>query len=437
MKRPRFRRRWLVPLGVLGLPPLLWTVILIVAPTEWARTKVVEQLGKATGRTIGLGRLRIGPLGDVRLADLEIGSPRSVHDPWLKIGTARINVSVLQLLVGQVGPTEIEVSGLSLRVHRRDDGSLELADLLQPGPAQAEVAPADSASCPDQCEGPSGLTVLVRDATIRVIDEPSRTRLDFTGIEGRATCAGRHAAIQHLGGTLNGGPFELAASLDRSGVEPVFEGQLRARDVALSEGMDSLSYLVPVLSGAIASVEGRLEANLYVRGRGMTRDAMRRSLVGQGAIGLNPIRLDGSKLLAELAALVEMPADARVGSVKTDFAIKAGRVETDNLTINVTKLPIVMTGWTDFDGRLDYRVRSESLTDRIPGKARTVLSDLSIDVNQLSCLRVRGTLDALRVSVDDDGALDAMTGGRDPERRSEERQRLRDLGRKVRDRILR
>ena len=186
MKRPRLRRRWLVPLGVLGLPPLLWTVILILAPTEWARTKVVEQLGKATGRTIGLGRLRIGPLGDVRLADLEIGSPRSVHDPWLKIGTARINVSVLQLLVGQVEPTEIEVSGLSLRVHRRDDGSLELADLLQPGPAQAEVASADSASCSDQCEGPSGLTVLVRDATIRVIDEPSRTRLDFTGIEGRA-----------------------------------------------------------------------------------------------------------------------------------------------------------------------------------------------------------------------------------------------------------
>ena len=180
-----------------------------------------------------------------------------------------------------------------------------------------------------------------------------------------------------------------------------------------------------------------MTANLYVRGRGMTRHAMRRSLVGQGAIGLNPIRLDGSKLLAELASLVEMPADARVGSVKTDFAIKAGRVETDNLTINVTKLPIVMTGWTDFDGRLDYRVRSESLTDRIPGKARSVLSDLSIDVNQLACLRVRGTLDALRVSVDDAGALDAMTGGRDPARRCDERQRLRDLSRRVRDRILR
>jgi hypothetical protein len=66
-----------------------------------------------------------------------------------------------------------------------------------------------------------------------------------------------------------------------------------------------------------------------------------------------------------------------------------------------------------------------------------VLSDLSIDVHQLSCLRVRGTLDALRVSVDGDDAFDAITGGRDPARRSDERQRLRDLSRKVRDRILR
>ncbi len=420
MKRPKLRLRWLVPLGVLGLPPLFWTMVLVLAPTEWARSKVVEQLAKATGRPVGLGRLRIGPLGDVRLADLEIGASASNHDPWLKVGAARINASVLQLLVGQVEPTEVEVSGLFLRVHRRAEGSLELSDLLQPAsavPATASANPAgasvDSGSSSNPCEGPIGLTVLVHDATICVIDEPSQTRLDFTGIEGRASCEGRHTTIQELRGTLNGGPFELAASLDRSGAEPAFEGHLRTKDVALSEGMSALNYLVPILSGAIESVEGRLEANVYVRGQGMTRDAVQRSLVGQGAIRLNPIQLDGSQFLAKLTTLVELPSDARVGSVKTDFAIKNGRIETDNLTVNVAKLPIVMTGWTDFNGRLDYRVRPQSLTERLPDKARSLLSELSIDLNQLSRLRVQGTIDALKLSVDG-VSLDALTGNGDP-----------------------
>ena len=75
-----------------------------------------------------------------------------------------------------------------------------------------------------------------------------------------------HHGIQELRGTLNGGPFELAASLDRSGAEPAFEGHLRTKDVALSEGISTLNYLVPILSGAIESVEkGRLEANVYIR----------------------------------------------------------------------------------------------------------------------------------------------------------------------------
>ena len=31
MKRPKLRLRWLVPLGVLGLPPLFWTMVLVLA----------------------------------------------------------------------------------------------------------------------------------------------------------------------------------------------------------------------------------------------------------------------------------------------------------------------------------------------------------------------------------------------------------------------
>src|SRR5215213_11268567 len=137
-RRVRVRRKWLVPLALLLLPPLFWGLLLAITPTEWARSRIVARLSAATGRPIHLGALNIGPLGGVRLADLAIGAPGADSDPWLKVASARINVSVLQLLAGQVEPSEIDVRGLVLRVLRRADGSLELADLLHPEPAGPE-----------------------------------------------------------------------------------------------------------------------------------------------------------------------------------------------------------------------------------------------------------------------------------------------------------
>jgi AsmA protein len=432
MKRPRVRLRWLVPLAILLLPPLFWSLILAITPTEWARTRIVARLRAATGRSIQLGSLKIGALGGVHLANLEIGAPGSDRDPWLRVASARINVSVLQLLAGQLDPSEIEIRGLKLRVLRRQDGTLELSDLLRSGPSD----PHDGAEC--DCPGPSALEVWLRDAEVTVIDEPSRTRLELTQVEGRATWQGRLASIPTLHGTLNGGPFNLAASLDRTGAGPAFEGRLRAEGVNLNDGTNALVYLIPVLSGTVddESVNGRLDANLYLRGQGATRDALRRSLVGQGSITLDPVALDGSRFLAEVDQLVDLPGDVDVGTVKSDFTIKSGHVTTDNLTLNVGGVPIVLAGWTDFDGNLDYRVRTDRLTDQLPGKAREFLADLAIEPRELAAVRVLGTLSAMRVSMEG-VAAESLLGKDEISLPLDDRRHLRDLGRRFRDRILR
>src|SRR4051794_36462947 len=135
MKRPRGRRRRRIALALLVLPPLFWATVLAVTPTEWARARIVARLSEATGRPTRLGRVKLGALGAVYLVDLQIGAPGSKNDnPWLKVPSTRINVSVLQLLAGQIEPNNIEVRGLSLRVLRRSDGTLELADLLETPP---------------------------------------------------------------------------------------------------------------------------------------------------------------------------------------------------------------------------------------------------------------------------------------------------------------
>ncbi|WP_422931334.1 hypothetical protein [Singulisphaera sp. PoT] len=432
MKCRRLRLRWVIPSVIFLIPPLFWLLILAVTPTEWARTKVVAKLGKATGRTIHLAKLRVGALGGVNLEGLEIGAPGSSNDPWLKVASARINVSAWQMLTGQFEPSEIDVDGLSLRVLRRQDGSLELADLLRPSvtePSNSDPAACDTAS----------FDIRLNGGMVTILDESSKTRLNLSNVQGQATWHDKHASVPELRGMVNGGTFNITASWDRSIPDCAYDARIQVRDLVLDEGTNSIIYLLPILSGMpkAKSLEGRFGTTVYVRGSGTTREALKRSLVGQGTMMLDPINLDGSRLLEEVADMLELPEEDRVGAVKTDFAIRDAKIRSDNLTIDVAKYPIVLSGWTDFDGNLDYKLRSDIFASRLPSKARELLEEFAIDVaKEVSVFHVTGTLDAMKISVDGPPP-DRQAKAGDPQRRNDEREKLRDLGRRFRERILR
>src|SRR4051812_44679100 len=115
MKRPRMGRiRWLI--GFALAPPALWALILSLVPTEWAKERLVTRLRQSTGRSAGLGAVRLGVFGGVRLDDLEIGEPDPNEPPWLHADTVRLNLSLGQLLLGQLEPSDVEADGLALRI---------------------------------------------------------------------------------------------------------------------------------------------------------------------------------------------------------------------------------------------------------------------------------------------------------------------------------
>ena len=435
------RRRWpVVLLGLLLLPPALWGLVLILVPTEWARTRLVHELAAATGQPVRLERVRLGLLGGVRLRGLEVGEAAVHGGAWLQVSDLAVDLNLAQLLSGHLEPRDVEAAGVYLRIHRRADGRFEFGDLLATRHSPAAAAPPAEAPAPAPARpGPAALAFRLRDARVVVQDEPTATKLDFNAVEAQGTWERDTVRLGKLSGVLNGGDFELAAAYELGSGH--FEGQARARKVALEVGMSALAYLVPVLAGMPAEADGHLDLEVALRGQATD---LLRTLAGRGTIALDPVKLDDSPLVAKLAGVVQLPADERVGSVRSDFTIGDGRVASDDLTLKVGDLPIVLAGWTDFGGRLDYRIRTEGLTDRLAQKARglagrlspearALLNDVQADLKGVIALRVAGTLDHLVVTTD------GLPLGRadDPARRADDRARLRALGRRLRDRILR
>ena len=431
MKRPKPRRCLWLGLFLVA-PPAFWALLLALVPTDWARARLVARLEQATHRRVSIASVRLGPFGGVKVGGLEIGEPQPDQPPWLVVRELRVDINLVSLISGTCGLTDVQADGVTLRIHRRPDGTFEFADLLS-SPASADPGAAADGTAAE--EHPP-VTFRLGELKLAVIDDPSDTHLEFLGVEAKGSWQRRKAAVEELKGELNGGHFEMVGQLDRGELGgPAFEGQLRATGVGLGMGMKALSYLLPVVAGMPSQVDGKLDLDLDLRGQGATAAAIERTLVGRGAIALDPLLMDGSKVVAELANALHLSANERVGSIRSDFEIRAGRISSKDLTIRLGRVPIPLAGWTDFSGRVDYRARPEGLAGKVPAGVQGLLADLSVDASDLATLRVQGTVAELGVSVD--GVPISGKGAGDLRQNPEARARLKEAARRLRNRIIR
>ncbi len=358
------RWRWYLGLlvGLILIPPMLWLLVVAIAPTGWAKGKVVGILEYRSGRRVQLEGLSVRFLGGIRLTNLEIGSPRDLGNPWLKAAEVRLDIGPLQVARGNLRPSRVEVDGADLRVLRRADGSVELADLIQP------ISIPTNRTIKWHSKSADHVAFQLRHTTVTVLDEPTQTRLNLQDVEGEGYSEGPRAVVDRLSGTLNGGTFRFAAQLDRTASALSLESQFRADDVNLDNGMNILSYVVPVLAGAPTALQGRLNTDFYIQGQGPSWKALCGSMAGHGVMALDPITLDGAPMVAEISKFADLSNGRRVGSIRTDFVLRDRRITTDHFTMNIAKLPITMSGWTDLDGRLDYQMKIQGLNDRLPDR---------------------------------------------------------------------
>ncbi len=254
-------------------------------------------------------------------------------------------------------------------------------------------------------------------------------------VEGEGVWEGEGAFNVTLTGEFNDGPFQFTAHYYRSGRQPAFEGQFRATDAVLGRNINALRYLVPVLAGTAGQVQGKLDMDLYLSGQGNTREALCKTLRGRGSLSIDPLEFAGVPVLTELADMVQVPAQERTGRVQSSFTIEDSRITTDRLSLRAGRVPIVVSGWTGFDGRMSYQMTLDGLVEKVPEKARQFLSGLDLDLSTLTSVRLRGNVDKVEVSLQRSAAprgpaVESLFSG-------EDRERLKVLGRRLRDKVLR
>ncbi len=415
MKGPRRRRRGRGRvIGILLVPPLFWAAVLLLVPTEWARLRVVDSIQEATGSPVRLDGLRFGVLGGVWLFGLEIGdpiaqagpAPGASWGPWLQARAVRIDLNLAKMLAGRFEPSRVEVRGLQLRLHRRSDGYCDFSNLLKVAPEPGSEG-SESATVQDARE-PEPIKFALKQARIDLLCEPTGTRLVFDEVESQGSWSKELLDIEGLRGKVNDGEFGLVLELHRNGV-PAFDGQFRAEGLLLDDSIGLLRYLLPYVPAGSTSLQGRLDLVLYLRGRGETLEDVKRTLVGQGSIAVNPIRLEESPLLADLAEVLPLADEGRIGSIGSSFAIGRQRIVSQHLALEIGKVPIVLSGGTSFQGDLDYRLDYQEIVQKLNPEARALFSQIGAYSNNLVSVRVDGTLDDPRVTFEGHPMLDGTT----------------------------
>ena len=192
-----------------------------------------------------------------------------------------------------------------------------------------------------------------------------------------------------------------------------------------------------MLSGSTLDLKGQVDADLYVQGKGKTWDTLSRTLAGHGLLAINPIDLDGSAVVAELSKIVDFKRQGRNASIKTDFLISNRRVTTDHFVLDVGRMPLALSGWTDFDGNLDYRINLNGLNDRLPDKARRFLSELDVNLQTLKFLTLRGNVNQMVVQVNGVSLDRDLLREAGVNIKKQDREKLRVLGRKLLDDLVR
>ncbi|RLS26545.1 MAG: hypothetical protein DWH73_00425 [Planctomycetota bacterium] len=390
------RRKHLVML--VSAPFVFWILVVGLMPTMWLAHRMESAVERLTGLPAHVNRLRLTLTGGVIVDGLQLGPVEELEESsQLHIRKVLVNVDWLSVLTGRLAMTDIALVGVEGRLARSPDGSWLPERWLKP----IEMAESQWA----QGKAKSWLVdVEIRGGRLEIADPAHRSKILITGLVGLAEAGEGYFKMPELVGKVDGGDLMLAVSADQSHEVPIFDANLGMRNVPLGVHFDVLGFICPLLAGEDVTPKGRMDLELYLQGR-LEKD-WASTLKGRGNLKLDPVSAEGlplaqrlgiNTLVAEINGVQHRAEDLTL-RITNPFTIQSRRVSSPALRVEVGPIPLKFEGWTDFDGRLDYVIRTDVIRDQLPVGMRGVLDDLK---PQEEALAIRGRLDALTILVND------------------------------------
>jgi len=180
---------------------------------------------------------------------------------------------------------------------------------------------------------------------------------------------------------LNEGTGTLMASADLKEEKPPVVFDMKLSDVNINQDMDVLAYLVPVLAAPDGKLTGKLNMGFNANGTGLNwQDDLSKSLKGEGNIDIKEGYIKGGKVTSKiLKVLGGEGGEYEFDQITTKFVISDSKIYNDDISVNGEEFDIGLSGWTSFDGRLEYSANAEALSKYVGRDARRILQNISND----------------------------------------------------------
>jgi len=196
---------------------------------------------------------------------------------------------------------------------------------------------------------------------------------------------------------LNDGPCTVLASVDLKEEKPPLIFDMKLSDANINQNMDVLAYIVPVLAAPEGKLAGTLNMQFKAKGNGLDwQNDLSKSLSGEGEIDIKDGYIRGGKVMTKVLKAIGGKREYEFEQIITQFVIEDSKIINDDINVNGKEFDIGLSGWTSFDGRIEYSADAEALGKQLGGDAEKILGAFS-GGSKLPIV-VTGTIDKPRLS---------------------------------------
>jgi hypothetical protein len=222
--------------------------------------------------------------------------------------------------------------------------------------------------------------------------------------------AGGFVTVDPIEAVLNGGPVTGRATIGLVGDAPEHHLVLAGKDVELDEDLAPLvAHANPLFAiGEQGKTGGKASLDLDVTAKGFNAAKIKRTLTGQGNLGLSDAFVQSTNWIGELLEMAGQGSRFSIPKISMPFTVKDSKVVTSELPMEGGGMSLRIGGNAGLDGALDYLLRVKSTGG---GGSLSKLA-AKLDKDGYLPLRLSGTIAKPKLKLPDvkDALLDGLGG---------------------------